>query len=295
MDGILAQFGLSTPARVIKIYESAWDIDDAYILKTSKKQAWLDRSIGLSRLLRAEGLPVIEYIPTPDGKPYIFHNEKLWSLMKKIRGSVMDPFHGNSKENGILLGLSLAKLHKALKNIGGQTDAVDADFPEEFQSWILPALEKNRVSFADGVLSSIESFFRQAYNALPRQLIHRDMHPGNLLFENGALTGYLDLDLCQKNARVFDIVYLGCSLLVENYQNETRLTQWRETFAGILQGYSALLPLQKNEIDAIPALFLFDEVLFTAFYANNNQPETAKSCVEMTNWLYANIAGLVRV
>ncbi|MCL2670972.1 MAG: phosphotransferase [Clostridiales bacterium] len=293
MEHILSQFGLPTPARVIKIYESAWDIDDAYILKTSEKQRWLDKSIRLSRLLLAAGVPVVEYINTPDAKPYIFQDEKYWSVMKKIHGSIIDPFLGNPGQNGTLLGQTLAKLHRALKNIENQAEVYVADFHEEFQSWIQPALKKSNITFADGVIDSVQAFLQRDCKSLPRQLIHRDMHPGNLLFENGTLSGYLDFDLCQINARVFDIVYLGCSLLVENYQNKTRLSLWREIFVGILQGYSELLPLQEDELQALPALFIFDEVLFTAFFADLVQLETAKNCVEMTNWLHANIAGQI--
>ncbi|MDD4495515.1 MAG: hypothetical protein PHV32_14460 [Eubacteriales bacterium] len=105
---------------------------------------------------------------------------------------------------------------------------------------------------------------------------------------------YIDFDMSQRNVRIFDIVYLGCSQLVENYKDETRLKQWREIFIGILQGYNELLPLSDDEINAMPFLFVFDEMLFTAFYLKTSQPEIAKSCLKMTNWLYKNIASIIR-
>ena len=124
-------------------------------------------------------------------------------------------------------------------------------------------------------------------------MIHRDIHTSNLLFENGILTGYLDFDMSQINARVFDIVYLGCSQLVENYKDESRLKIWQEIFAGIMQGYNELVSLSEDEIKAIPSLFVFIEVLFTAFYSKIGQLETAKSCVEMTNWMHENVASVL--
>ncbi|NLM28166.1 MAG: hypothetical protein GX211_08335 [Clostridiaceae bacterium] len=60
------------------------------------------------------------------------------------------------------------------------------------------------------------------------------MHTRNLLYDNGRFC-YVDFDMCQRNVRIFDIVYLGCSQLVENYKDETRLKQWREVFMGVLQ------------------------------------------------------------
>lgn len=92
---------------------------------------------------------------------------------------------------------------------------------------------------------------------------------------------------------MFDIVYLGCSQLVENYKDEARLKQWCEIFKGILQGYNGLLPLSKDKINAIPPLFVFDEILLTAFYLKNGEPHIAKSREEMTNWLHDNIAALI--
>ena len=289
---ILSHFEINEPSSITQIYRSAWDIDDMYVLKTNDDKNQLDKSILTSHLLLSEGVSTIEYIDTTDGKPYVCIDEKHWSLMKKIKGICFDPFAGDLKGNGIMLGKAVAEIHKALKNIEDKVDTYDADFSHELSSWIAPEFEKNNVSFNDGVMESINAFFNQDYKALPRHLIHRDVHTSNLLFENGVFS-YLDFDMSQKNVRVFDIVYLGCSQLVENYKDETRLKQWCEIFRGILQGYNELLPLCEEELNAMPFLFVFVEILFTAFYLKNGEPEIAKSCEEMTNWLYENITSLI--
>lgn len=290
---ILFNFGVCDPLSITQIYRSAWDIDDVYVLKTNEDKNQLDKSILLNRLLLSEGVPVIEYINTISGKPYVNLDEKYWCLMKKIKGTCFDPFVGDLKYNGIILGKAVAEMHKALKSIEDKIDIYDSDFFNELSSWIVPELEKNDISFKDGVMDSIYAFFNRYYKALPRQLIHRDIHTSNLLFENGVFS-YLDFDMSQRNVRVFDIVYLGCSQLVENYKDEIRLKQWREIFGGILQGYNELLPLGEDEMNAMPFLFVFDEILFTAFYLKIGQPEIAKSCEVMTNWLHENIAALIR-
>jgi hypothetical protein len=126
----------------------------------------------------------------------------------------------------------------------------------------------------------------------PRQLIHRDMHTSNMIFKDGEFS-YLDFDMSQRNVRIFDIAYLGCSQLIDNYKDEVRLKQWREIFRGILQGYNQLLPLSEDELKAVPVLFVFIEVLFTAFFLKIGQPETAESCLKMTNWLFDNMSSLI--
>jgi len=294
-DNILPRFfGTSRPPSISHIYRNAWSIGDDYVLKSSGNQGEFDKSIQLNRLLLSEGIPVIEYIDTTECKPYVFADDRYWCLMKRIKGTVFDPYVGDPKQNGFILGKAVAELHQALKCIEDKTDIHEADFHNEFISWILPELERGGISLADGVIDSLHAFFEQDYRLLPRQLIHRDMHTSNLLFEENVLTGYLDFDLCQRNVRIFDIVYLGCSQLVENYMDIARLAMWREIFSGVFQGYNELLPLNEEEMNAILPLFLFDQVLFTAFYLKIGQLETAKSCLEMINWMYENMAFLFK-
>ena len=290
-EEILCHYGFEKVTDIKQADTRAWVIDDTFVLKSNEKQSEFDKSILVNRLLLSEGIPAIEYHMTRNDGPYVFHDNKYWCLMKKIRGEHLDPFDGDTKGNGILLGRAAAVIHKALKRIEGKIEVWNNDFFTELSSWIVPELEKSGTSFDCALMKRIFAF-EPVYRTLPRQIIHRDMHPRNLLYEDGIFTGYLDFDLSQKNVRVFDLVYLGCGLLVDNYKDETRLNQWREIFAGILEGYAEQSPLSVDELNAIPVLFLFDEVLFTAYFFSIGQPEAAKSCIEMTKWLHDNIPSL---
>jgi len=120
------------------------------------------------------------------------------------------------------------------------------------------------------------------------------MHTGNLLFDDGKFSDSLDFDISQKNVRIFDICYLGCSLLVENYKDESKLKQWQEVFSGILTGYESIQPLDESEKNALPSLFIFIEVLFSAFFSEQNQLDSARSCINMANWLYIHINSILK-
>jgi len=293
-ENILLQFGVIDTSAITQVYKSAWNIGDEYVLKSNANLNELIKSIRLAELLFSENIPVIEYIGAINGEQYVFAEDKYWCLMKRIKGTVFDPFIGEPKSNGVILGRAVAALHKALKNIENKVELREADFCNELSSWILPEIEKNGLLFTDGMVESLQNFFEHDYKKLPRQPIHRDIHTSNLLFENNVLSGYLDFDLSQRNVRIWDMVYLGCSQLIENYTDKARLIIWRDIFSGILRGYNELLPLREEEIKAIPILFVFDEVLFTAYYLKIGQLETAKSCMEMVNWLYENIEELVQ-
>ena len=294
LENVLAAFGIEPTAVVTPIYKSAWDVGQALVLKKSGNPAEFDRSIALSAQLLSKGLPVTQYRKTVDGRAYVVDDDACFCLMKRIAGQHMDPFSGDGRQNGILLGEAVAKLHRALSDVA-MDELYEAEFSQELDGWMMPALEENRLieAFDDGVLATCRQA-AEACRALPRQIIHRDMHPGNLLFEDGRFSGYLDFDISQRNVRVFDVCYLGCSLLVGNYQDDARLGQWRAIFSGILNGYEAVQALSQDERDALPGLFVLDELLFTAFFARQGQAELAQSCVHMTNWLHQHIAPLLK-
>lgn len=293
---VLTAFNIKSDAVVTQIYKSAWDINNTYVLKKSGNPSEFDKSIMLSELLASRGLPVIEYIKTKDEHPYFSRDDICFCLMKKIIGEHLDPFSGDCKQNGFMLGEVVAKLHQALSGITIEKDVYEADFSNELETWILPVLNEKQLTthFDDGVLSTCHEITKSC-KSLPRQIIHRDMHPGNLLFNNSKFSGYLDFDISQRNVRIFDICYLGCSLLVDSYKDECRLKQWQGIFSGILKGYESIQPLKDAEIHALPDLFVFDEVLFTAFFSKQNQPDLVQSCIDMTNWQYKNIDSILKI
>jgi len=50
--------------------------------------------------------------------------------------------------------------------------------------------------------------FGALYGKLPKQLIHRDPNPSNILFEGDEVSGFIDFDLSEINIRL-----VGCLLL----------------------------------------------------------------------------------
>ncbi|MCL2409452.1 MAG: phosphotransferase [Oscillospiraceae bacterium] len=281
---ILAMFGIYAPERVEQIYKSAWSIDDKYILKTNSDKAQLDKSILLSDLLIKEKTPVPEFLTAPDGKRYVQIDDVYYTLMEKIDGHYLDPYADVPYENGIMLGELVADLHLALGKIGDEFECYDADYMNELDDWILKRIKENNVQISQEIIDYCYSF-GPLYRTLPRQLIHRDVHMWNLLFNGRDFCGYLDFDNSQKNVRLHDLCYLGANLLVDNYQDQSRVTIWRDIFRGVLEGYSSVFELTENEIKAIPYMFVFIELTFAAAYAPQGQHELS---VDMTKWFYRN-------
>lgn len=59
------------PQKVESIYSSAWEIDGQYVLKCGKNTSEIEKSLRLSKLLCAQGMPVTKYIETADGRLFV--------------------------------------------------------------------------------------------------------------------------------------------------------------------------------------------------------------------------------
>ena len=69
---------------------------------------------------------------------------------------------------------------------------------EQIQEWAMPCIRKNG-EVVDGYMveetwNIFEQGMLQLEDDLPKQLIHRDLHPANMLFDNGRLTGFIDFE-----------------------------------------------------------------------------------------------------
>jgi Ser/Thr protein kinase RdoA (MazF antagonist) len=226
---------------------------------------------------------------TKDRRSYVYSDGKdYYCLMSKLPGRHIDPFIGDCIKNGRKLGNIVATLHMALKKIESPFEYYDADIIMELKGWIAHEIKESNLNISQEIIDTCYEF-EKLYSRLPRQLIHRDIHTGNLLFEDDSFIGYLDFDISQRNVRIFDICYLGAGLLVENYLEAERLCQWQEIFGGILEGYEEMSELSSDERQAIPMMFIIIELIFAAYFSKIGQVEVSKSCINMINWLYDNL------
>ena len=288
---ILSKFNVDKTECIERIHEHAWDIDCKYVLKNSSDLGALQRSVSLSELLLKEGVLVAEYLKSSDGQAIVQAESGFYVLMKKLKGSHPDPFVGNLYENGVMLGENVARLHVALAKID-EHGVHDNDCMKELDEYSLKHMKEHGIQIFEEIVGYCYGF-EDLYKSLPRQIIHRDIHTDNVLFEKGKFSGFLDFDMSQRNVRIFDVCYLGATLLVENYQNEERFEMWRKIFRGVFDGYcKAPVPmvskLTENEIRAIPYMFIFIELVLTAFFAGSGNMDVAESCADMVKWLYEN-------
>jgi Ser/Thr protein kinase RdoA (MazF antagonist) len=273
-----------------QVYRSAWLIGDKYILKTGNKINQLKKNLSLIEALTDQGIPVAKVVKTVNGLDYVIENNEYYFISEKINGEhITDIYDGNHKDLSFMIGKVIANLHIAFRECQNKIPCYDNDFYCEIVGWVSQTFqEKNITLVSPEILNNCISELKELYPKLPRQLIHRDIHMENLLFENNILTGYIDFDLSQINARIFDLCYMTLSFLIDNVNNEDKSLKWFEILHYIVNGYNSIIPLTVDEKNAIPIMMIAIEMLFVAYFTNQNDKVCADGSATMLIWLWKN-------
>lgn len=275
--------------QVTEIQKDVWRLDDDYYLKADNCGECL-KNIPIFQDLRDMGIPAPEVIKTTEGNAYLELNQAYYVMTRKLNGrhlikeEVMD-----HPDTARYVGQSIAKLHRAFKGIEVKHEFKEKDFLEELNGWITDSLKKYaHDSFTYGILERCKSEMAIVYPKLDRQLIHRDLHLGNLLFSDGVITGYIDFDLSQINSKIFDIAYITVGWIVDSYSDNVIMNIWKKTVRLILQGYQEVLELSETEIKSLGIMMCFIEILFVAYYAGMKDRDNSMKADLCLQWLWCN-------
>ena len=281
MNDILKNWGLSGEkiTQIDTIHKSSWNIRDS-ILKYNPNIAELSQCIKLSNLLSLYKIPLAEYIKTADGN-WTTPDGK-YCLMKKLNGNHIDFYEHPEMIN--VLGQELAKLHGAFLKIESEAECKDSNYIEDWQNYIKPGL----VNVSNDIINFIEDIFFNLYKDLPKQLIHRDVHSQNVLFDNGKLSGWLDFDISCRNVRIFDMAYLLAGLLVGKTNSPVKIKIWNKLYHELLLGYESVNSLSDTEKEALPYMMMAIELLFVTFWNNYGNIEQRDEAIIVVEWLYEN-------
>lgn len=98
------------------------------------------------------------------------------------------------------------------------------------------------------LIRSVQEQIPAMYAALPRQIIHGDFVPGNLLVQDDRVTAVLDFEYAQHDLRVLD---LAMAIAAWGSGRFNTGTEW-EQLGALCRGFFSQMKLQPAEIDALP-------------------------------------------
>ena len=284
---IVSEWGIAK-IDVKQIYDSAWQIGEDYVLKTYEDVNMLQRNIKILTILEDMGIPVGGIVLTKDRKTYAKDKECYYILTNKLVGSNITNIH---KDTAIAseMGKVLARLHKAFKECETQDEFWDNSLLKEMNGWIKEVFVRNNWKYIDeSAFCNLVDRLEKVYDKLPVQLIHRDVHLGNFLFDNEKFSGYIDFDLSQRNIRVFDLCYFMLGLLSEEESLDISEEQWFDILKYLFSGYEQENELLPEEKQAVPYVMKAIELLFVAWFMEQNDKKCAEDAMKIYQFVEKN-------
>jgi Ser/Thr protein kinase RdoA (MazF antagonist) len=232
---------------------------------------------GLRRHLVACDMPTAAPLPTAAGVTWVSLDGGAYELYPFVEGRA---FRGGEAELAET-ARSLARFHQAAATYPGRgrfspvpkqfaVAAPEVGGTERVDDPALVAAAFARMTEADPAFAPARDAAAalarecddEAYQSLPRYLIHGDYHPGNLLYtEDGHIAGIFDLDWACEQTRcrdLADLLYFFAgrrerpldASRIESLTEAVALDLDRARF--LLRTYHDALPLTSEELRAVP-------------------------------------------
>ena len=266
---VLETWGLQD-SKTEQIYDTAWQVGEEYVLKVYQDRKMLERNLKMLEILHETGIPVGKVISDKTGKQYVSEGSQFYFLSEKLSGSNILQI-GNDTKLAETMGSVIADLHIAFQMCESEGEFWNNSLLDEMNGWVKEQFEECAWKYiSQEEFQKIISELDALYGELPVQLIHRDVHFGNFLFDEGKFSGYIDFDLSQRNIRIFDLCYFLLGLLSEEEKMELTEEQWFDFVSKVFIGYERKQPLSEAERQAVPFVMECIELLFIAYFEGQN-------------------------
>jgi Ser/Thr protein kinase RdoA (MazF antagonist)/AraC-like DNA-binding protein len=259
--------------------DNACYVGEEFVLKYTANPGKLKKHIEVSKALENIGLLSAVPILTADGREYIQDGEMYFYLTRRLPGTQMAA-HRFGQGDGRFVGEIIGQLHLALEKID---DCVsEADLLATVQDWALPK-SREALNLSDAFCKEYLDTFADLYPRLPRQIIHRDPNPGNIICADDQW-GFIDFELAERNARIYDPCYAATAVLSETFGKDN--DRWLDLYRDILCGYDSVAHLTEDERKAIPYLILANQFVCVAWFSEQDKyAEIFWINKQMTHWL----------
>jgi homoserine kinase type II len=207
----------------------------------------------LMKHLAGKGIPVPG--PVADAQGALLHTlqGKPAAVVDKLRGrSELAPTEDHCRAVGDML----ARMHLAGRDFAmSQPNLRGLPWWNETVPVVLPhlsasqsALIRSELAFQNHVAAS------PASAALPRGPVHADLFRDNVMFEDGALTGFFDFYFAGHDSFVFDLAVCLNDWCIRHAADETDGQHDEARAQAMLSAYQAVRPLSAAERQLLPAM-----------------------------------------
>ena len=273
----------------------AYYVGDRYIIKVFVNLGSLKNNINISKSLKSLGISASTPIKTVDGKEIIEDGPLYFVLTNRLEGEPIKAFtmyEDDYKNKARFVGEIIGQLSLALEKV----DAVvnDVNIYDTVKNWALPKV-KNMLDIPESFWKDTIEYFGSIYDTLPKQIIHRDPNPSNIITGKDTW-GFIDFELSERNIRIFDPCYAATAILSESFDEKDpeKLARWIEIYKNIVYGYDSVAKLSSNEMDAIPYVILSNQLICCAWLSDQDKYKNIFNVnKKMTNWICNHFENLI--
>lgn len=270
-----------------KTAETVWKIGKDYYLKTGERTMLL-RNIKIARALAAQGFAAALPVQAKSGEDFL-EGGPVFMLTRTMKGAPLpraDRFGDNRGDFGFKYGQSIARLHNALAAVEKDIQPYEQNLLTHVTDWALPEVQKQNTQWSmalpDSFFEEYTANFGALFDKLPKQLIHCDPNPCNILFDCGEVSGFIDFDLSECNVRLWDPCYCATGILSEWAGVPGAKEKWLDILAGILRGYGSINPLTAEEKQAVYYVICSIQMICIAYFERVDEyKELAKTSREI--------------
>lgn len=271
--------------------QTVWFVGDKYILKSTSNLSGLKVHIEISKILVQQGFNASTPVKTLGGKDYVVKDDYYYVLLTKVEGEILEDknrFNLETEKLSSLYGRSIGKLHRALSIIDVK-GIPEKDIEYSLLEWALPESHRRMKDKLEKDLIDYIKTCKGYFKTLDKQVIHRDVHSGNIIFKNGQINGFIDFEISEINVRIFDVCYFLTSLLMEMEDLDAFKYIYKKIISGVLNGFQSELSLTSEEIRAMPYIMYFNELVFIAWAGDKEvYKEMTNKNIRVLTWPWEN-------
>jgi Ser/Thr protein kinase RdoA (MazF antagonist) len=264
-----------------------------FYLKLRPSYEVVERESDLLMWLSSEGLPTAPPVMTRWGEPFAQTSDGVYALYRELPGAVTDDHYGlGCIERAFSYGAGIARLHSAMAYYPKPGIFHRFDIAAEVTSSVKDAVRLHCTELRSRALSETIEYTADYLDchkhSMPTHLIHRDIHPANMLMADDTVTGYLDFDIACVGPRIFDPCYCLTSMLISQFHDMERRNCWPLLLSSLLSGYHSVLPLEEAERRSALPILLAIELIFFAFSCQSGRFDAARCNEAALVWLLEN-------
>lgn len=250
---------------------TSWRVGEEYLLRTGDR-AWRVRELRMAQALAGQGFGATAIVPTLDGQEFL-DGEEAFLLSRVGSGAPLAVAACYESDNQArTVGQAIARLHAALRATDVPYDR--GDLLSDALGWALPIVQKQneqwRMGLDESFFANWKDRFQRLYPALPRQLIHHNICPSNLLMRDGQVEGFTQFDLMKEEARLFDVCNAATAILSET-GDEARYSSWLDVLEALLKGYDSVSPLTAEEEQSVFDMLCAHQMVCVAYFGEREE------------------------